>query len=106
MEGNRAEKVQSAVREVAAEFLVKEATPQSLITVTQVWMSGDLKRADIFISVLPETAEQAALSFANRNRRELADFFRKRIRGIFPPHFEFKIDKGEKNRQRLDELSS
>jgi len=105
MQGNRSEKIQEAVRAVAAEFLVKEATPQSLITVTQVALSNDAKRADIYITVLPETAEQAALSFANRNRRELADFFRKRIRGAFPPHFEFKIDKGEKNRQRLDELS-
>ena len=105
MDGNRNERIQEAVRTVAAEFLVKEATPQSLITVTQVWLSSDAQRADIFISVLPESAESAALSFANRNRRELADFFRTRIRGIFPPHFEFKIDKGEKNRQRLDELS-
>lgn len=106
MDGNRAEKVQEAVREVAAEFLAKEASPQSLITVTQVWLSGDARRANIYISVLPETAENAALAFANRNRRELAEFFRTRIRGVFPPHFEFKIDRGEKNRQRLDELSS
>ncbi|MCX6820167.1 MAG: ribosome-binding factor A [Candidatus Adlerbacteria bacterium] len=105
MLNNRNEKIQEAIRTTAAEFLVREANPQSLITVTQVVLSGDSKRANIYITVLPESAENAALGFANRNRRELADFFRKRIRGAFPPHFEFLIDKGEKTRQRLDELS-
>lgn len=106
MEGNRNEKLQTAVQEVAAEFLAREATPQSLITVTRVMLSSDGKRATIFITVLPEKAEGPALMFAQRNRRELADFFRTRIRGAFPPFFEFKLDLGEKNRQRLDELTS
>ncbi|HVY72821.1 MAG TPA: ribosome-binding factor A [Candidatus Paceibacterota bacterium] len=105
MEGNRNEKIQTAVHEVAAEFLAKEAGPQSLITVTRVMLSSDAKSATIFITVLPEKAEAAALDFAQRNRRELADFFRTKIRGAFPPFFEFKIDLGEKNRQRLDEIS-
>jgi ribosome-binding factor A len=105
MNGNRTDKIQTAVQEVAAEFLAKNAGPQSLITVTRVALSADAKRAAIFISVLPESAERTALDFANRNRRELADFFRTRIRGAFPPFFEFKLDLGEKNRQRLDELS-
>ncbi len=105
MNGNRNDKIQTRVQEVAAEFLVKEASPQSLITVTRVMLSNDARSADIYISVLPETAEQKALEFAQRNRRELADFFRTRVRGAFPPHFEFKLDLGEKNRQRLDQLS-
>lgn len=105
MNGNRNDKIQTRVQEVAAEFLVKEASPQSLITVTRVMLSNDARSADIYISVLPETAEQKALEFAQRNRRELADFFRTRVRGAFPPHFEFKLDLGEKNRQRLDQIS-
>lgn len=90
---------------VAAEFLVREASPQSLITVTNVMLSQDAKRATIYITVLPDSAESAALGFANRHVVDLADFFRKRVRGAFPPRLEFQIDKGEKNRQRLDELS-
>ncbi|MBY0473227.1 ribosome-binding factor A [Patescibacteria group bacterium] len=106
MNGNRGERIQEAVRATAAEFLAKEAGPQSLITVTQVALSNDARSARVFISVLPESAEDAALAFAQRNRRELAEFFRTRVRGAFPPHFEFMIDRGEKNRQRLDELTS
>ncbi len=106
MNGNRGEKIQEAVREVAAEFIAKEAGPQSLITVTRVMLSNDAKEATVFITVLPDSAEEVALAFAQRNRRELAEFFRTRVRGAFPPHFEFVIDRGEKNRQRLDELTS
>jgi ribosome-binding factor A len=73
--------------------------------VTRAELSEDSKRGIIYITVFPDSAEENALSFANRNRRELSDFFKKRIKGTLPPRVEFVIDKGEKNRQRLDELS-
>ena len=99
------EKVTEALRASAAEFLAREAGPQSLITVTRAEVSEDGKQGRIYLSVLPEKAEAAAIDFANRQRKELSMFFRKRIRGAFPPHFEFMIDPGEKLRHRLDELS-
>ncbi len=90
---------------MAAEFLSREAGRQSLITVTRTELSDDGKRAVIFITVLPEDAEESALDFCLRNRTELSSFFKTRVKGALPPYFEFVIDKGEKNRQRLDELS-
>lgn len=105
MNENRNERLQEMVREVAAEFLAREANRNSLITVTRTDISTDGRRVNIFISVFPDTAEEQALAFANRNRSELSDFFKKKVRGL-PPHVEFVIDKGEKNRQRLDELST
>lgn len=106
MNTNRHDKLEEAVREVAAEFLVREANRNSLITVTRVMLSEDMKRATIFITVLPEESEKPALEFANRNRTELRDFYKKRVRGGMPPDIKFEIDLGEKNRLRLDELSS
>lgn len=104
MSANRHEKMESALRETAAEFLAREAGPQSLITVTGVRLSDDGKRGAILITVLPEERESEALQFANRQRAELGHFFIKRVRGMRLPHVEFEIDRGEKNRQRLDEL--
>ncbi len=97
--------MQEAVREVAAEFLAREANRNSLMTVTRAVLATDGKSCIIYISVFPTTAEVPALAFANRNRTELSTFFKKRIRSRLPPHIEFAIDTGEKNRQRLDELS-
>jgi ribosome-binding factor A len=103
---NRNEKMQEVIRMAAAEFLVREANPQSLITVTRVLLSNDGKSAQIFITVFPDSAEAAALAFANRHRSGFGEFFKKQRRGAFPPKVEFYIDMGEKNRQRMDELSN
>ena len=102
---NRNEKIQEALRTTAAEFLAREAGRQSLITVTNTVVSSDGRRGIVYITVLPTSDEGSAVKFANRNRTELAAFFKKRIKGIQFPHVEFAIDLGEKNRQRLDEIS-
>lgn len=94
-----------ALREAAAEFLAREAGRQSLITVTRTELSDDRRNGIIYITVFPDTAEKQAVDFANRNRREFSAFFEKRVRGMHMPHVEFVIDLGEKNRQRLDELT-
>ena len=86
--------------------MAREANRNSLITVTRVAMNEDCKYATIFITVFPETAEAAALAFANRNRGELGTFLLKRTKGMRIPKFEFEIDLGDKNRRRIDELSN
>ncbi len=101
-----AARLTEALREAAAEFLSREAGRQSLITVTGVRLSENGKRADILITVFPDAEEGSALSFANRKRSDFVDFFKSRVKGGLPPRIEFMIDRGEKNRQRLDELSS
>ncbi len=99
------EKQAEALRTAAAEFLSREANRNTLITVTRAEMSEDGKSAVVYITVFPESGEQAALAFANRNRGELGLFLSKRTKGMRIPHIEFMIDLGDKNRRRLDELS-
>ncbi len=95
-----------ALREAAAEFLSREANRTTLITVTRATLTDDRKRGVIYITVLPDDAEEQALAFANRNRGEFGKFFESRVRGMRIPHVEFVIDHGDKNRRRLDELTS
>ena len=97
--------MQEIVREVAALFLAREANRNTLLTVTRTEISTDGKRVNIFLTVLPDSYEEQAVAFANRNRSEFSDFFKKKVKAL-PPHVEFVIDKGEKNRLRLDELSN
>lgn len=99
------ERYTEALREAAAEFLAREANRNTLITVTRAEMSEDGKRGIIYITVYPESGEDAALKFANRNRGELGLFLSKRTKGMRLPHIEFQIDMGDKNRRRLEELS-
>ncbi len=106
---NRNERLAEALRAASAEFLVREALPPphgALITVTRAEVAESGTRATIFMTVFPDTLEEAALKFANRSRHDFAEFFSTRVKGVVLPRIEFLIDRGEKNRQRLDELSN
>ncbi len=101
---NRNEKVANLIKEKVAEFLCKENNKTSLITVTSANTSPDLKRATIFITVLPEDKEKTALLFAKRKRKEIRKFLRKHMVTKIIPFIDIQIDRGEKNRQKIDEL--
>jgi len=103
---NRHQKLEQVLHETAADFLNREATRQSLVTVTRAQLSDNNKSAVVYVSVLPESEERAAVDFANRHRSEFARYFESRVRGARCPHVEFAIDEGEKSRRRLDELTN
>ncbi|HBB49359.1 TPA: hypothetical protein DEQ22_01830 [Candidatus Nomurabacteria bacterium] len=100
----RNEKVANQIKELAAQFLERENDRTSLITVTTASCSPDLKRATIFITVLPDSKERAALGFVKRQLKELREFLKKNIPIKIIPFLDAEIDLGEKNRQKIDEL--
>jgi ribosome-binding factor A len=100
----RNEKVANQIKELAAQFLGRENNRTSLITVTSATCSPDLKRATIFITVLPSNSEDNALGFVKRNRGELREYLKKNLPIKTIPFIDVEIDKGEKNRQKIDEL--
>jgi len=100
----RQEKVAKLLKEISAKFLQKESSGQSLITITDCKVSSDLKKATIFISVLPEKSEEFALNFIKRKRRDLRDHIKHNTSMKVLPFIDVEIDMGEKNRQKIDEL--
>jgi len=100
----RKEKVANQIKELSATFLGRENNKTSLITVMGATCSPDLKRATIYITVLPTSKEKTALEFAKRKRPELREFLKKNIAIKTIPFIDIAIDLGEKNRQKIDEL--
>jgi ribosome-binding factor A len=100
----RNEKVANLLKELGAQFLERENNNTSLITVTSCIVSPDLKYATIFITVLPDEKEHDALDFAKRKRKELREYFGKKVKIKNIPFVDIQIDRGEKNRQKIDEL--
>ena len=100
----RNEKVANQIKELAAQFLGRENNKSSLITVTAATTSPDLKRATVFITVLPNSKENAALGFVKRNLKEMREFLKKNMPIKIIPFLDVEIDLGEKNRQKIDEL--
>ncbi|MFA6301181.1 MAG: ribosome-binding factor A [Candidatus Paceibacterota bacterium] len=100
----RNEKVANNIKELAATFLGRENNKTSLLTVTRATVSPDLKRATIFITVLPSSKENEVLHFTQRRLGELRETLKKNMSTKIIPFLEVKIDEGEKNRQKIDEL--
>lgn len=100
----RDEKLKEVLRELAAEFFSRVSNRQSMITVTDVETYARGSRAKILVTVLPADAEEGAVSFMHRQLSEFREFVMERARLMRVPYFEVGIDKGEKNRQRIDEI--
>lgn len=99
------ERLSEQLQHLAATFLQRESNRTSLITVTRCELSENQKYATIFISVFPTNNEDMAEEFVKRKRTEFVAYVRDNSKIGRLPTISFKIDFGEKNRQRLDELS-
>jgi ribosome-binding factor A len=97
-------KVTLEVQGLAQDFFQRESSGASMITVTRAEVSADMRHGTIFISVLPENKEAAALDFAKRMRTDLRKYVMKRLPVRVIPFFEIEIDYGEKNRRNIDDI--
>ena len=97
-------KVNEILKELAADFIQKESSGKSLITVTGCEVADNQRTAIIYFSVLPADTEEEALNFTKRQRKEFREYIKKHSRLRYVPFIDFEIDLGEKNRQRIEEL--
>ena len=97
--------VAQTLTHLAADFFARESNRESLMTVTRSEIAPDLKKITIFFTVLPEKSEQAALTFAKRVRSDFRIYARDHSTLHNPPSIDFAIDYGEKNRQRINDLT-
>jgi ribosome-binding factor A len=97
-------KVEQQVLALAQDFFQRESSGLSMITVTRTEISRDMRNGTIFITVLPEDKEEAAINFAKRMRSDMRHYIMKRLPVKVIPFFETEIDYGEKNRLHVDEL--
>ena len=106
MDKNRKFKIQEVIREVVSEYINRETNKTSLITVTRVDVAPNLSKCDIYVSIFPESAEESAFNFLKRKRAEVKDTVKKKMNLRRIPFIDFKIDVGEKNRQKIEKISS
>ena len=99
------EKTKEEIHKLASKFVEAESNRNSLITITNVHLTKDFKKAIIFVTVFPESGEDKAVDFLKRQRSDFRHFVKKNSRIGRIPFFDFEIDKGEKSRQRIEELS-
>lgn len=99
-------RITSLLRELAASFIVTEANPNPLITVTNVTISPDYRNSTIYFTTIPEDKEQDALVFLKRSGRAMRQHIKKKSNLKIIPNFTFEIDGGERARQQIDEIAN
>ncbi|TSC62622.1 MAG: Ribosome-binding factor A [Parcubacteria group bacterium Greene0416_14] len=96
------EKVQEQLLHLAAVYFQQESSKSSLITVTRALADNFLKRVTILFTVIPESKEKEALQFAKRREIDFKNYAKARGRLSRVPFIVFDIDRGERNRQKID----
>ena len=100
----RTAKVEGMIREVAAQFVAREANTDPMITITRADVSPDLKRAYVFFTTIPEGKERDALIFLQRSAGDFRHFLKGKASMKRIPHIEFHLDAGERHRQHVDDI--
>ncbi len=98
-------RTESILADAAARFIARESNGTSLITVTGIRLSDRGKKADIMVTVLPDTETDGAIDFLKRKRGVFRDLLKEETRLPHIPFVDFVLDIGEKNRQRIDTLT-
>jgi ribosome-binding factor A len=98
-------RLKELIMSFAGAFIQRESNGTSLVTVTDVAIADNGKFATIFFTVLPLNKEKAAYEFLKRSRGDFRTYFMEKAHMGRIPFFDFEIDGGEKNRQKIDEIS-
>lgn len=102
----RTDKVNSLLRNIVSSFIGREFKNGAIITVTHVDVINDLKKAKIFISIFPDNKSDEIMKLLQNKSWDLKKYAQPLLKMKFLPEFEFEIDYGEKNRQKLEEILS
>ena len=98
------ESLEKEIKKFAALFISQESNRTSLITITRCEISSDGKRAVLYVSVLPNSAEAYVVDFLKRRQDDVRGYIKSHSRIGAVPWIRFIIDNGEKNRPRVTEL--
>lgn len=99
MSTDRRQRIESLLRELAASFILTEANPNPLITITRVDMSPEYRNATVFFTTIPEDREQDAQIFLQRYGSDMRRHMMKNSDLKIIPTLQFSIDGTERLRQ-------
>lgn len=88
------ERATEAIAHAAAEFIAREASTESMITVTRARSLGGGDRVIVFVSVFPEDKARPALAFLERQREAFSEYLKKHAH-LRLPRVDFLLENKE-----------
>lgn len=79
----------------AAQFIARESSSESLITVIRARSAAHCERVTVFVSVFPKEKSCAALAFLERQRAAFSNHLKEYARLSHLPRVDFLLDDGE-----------
>jgi ribosome-binding factor A len=104
MSAFKKEHILEELRARVSDFFARESNATSLVTVTRIDLSEDLKTATINLSVFPENKQHEVRHFAIRHLTEIRSYLQKNSKIGRVPFLKIEIDKGEALLERMNEL--
>jgi len=107
----RLEKINELIHHKLSEIISKELEfpINSLVTITRVETSPDIKYGKVYISVLPDNMRGSCLKIFKKNSHRLHKILKKEMLTKFTPNLKFLIDEQEifatKVENLLDEIN-
>ena len=102
----RIQRVNQLIKKELGQILLREVEfpADTLVTVTRVETSPDLREGKIFISVIPEVKTTRIIDFLNRKIYFLQQKLNKRLKMKFIPKIEFREEKETREAGRIEEI--
>lgn len=91
----RTSRAAELVAHEAAQFISREASPDSLITVIRAESVSHGDRMIVFVSIFPEDKTRLALNFLDRQREAFSDHLKIHTRLRPLPRVDFMLENGE-----------
>lgn len=104
MDDRKKEKIEDRIKEVVSRYVERESNKTSIISVNRVELYDKGRKANIYISVMPESGEESALNFIKRQRSELKDEIKRYLSIKTIPFLDVAIDMEEKARNNIEAL--
>ena len=95
------------IQKLAAEFIGREiSSPGILITVSRIEISRAFQEVKIFVTIWPESREKEIMKSLENSKKEFYEYMKEHFKVKYMPAFEFRVDRGEKARQKVEEILS
>ncbi len=102
----RIKRVNQLIKQEISQILLREIeTPKNtLVTVTRVESTPDLRESKVFISVIPEENKDKLITFLNRRIYGLQQGINKRLKMKIVPKIRFVEEKKTAEAARIEEI--
>lgn len=102
----RTERINELVRQELGRFILEEIElpPSSLVTITNVITTPDLKVAKIYITILPDKLRGTILKLLNKKARLLHEKLKAELEMKFVPNLKFSIDEQGIFANQIDQI--